>query len=101
MDRKELIEKFQKALQGKVEAAYFFGSFARGDVHRDSDLDLILILKNPHKDFLKRAEDFFFLQNIFPALDLLIYTPEEFEAKNKNEIQGFWPQMKKDLLKII
>jgi predicted nucleotidyltransferase len=55
-----------------------FGSVARGDVDRWSDLDLIIVADTP-RPFLERFKDFRGLYDVWPRLDLLIYTPEELE----------------------
>jgi predicted nucleotidyltransferase len=101
ISRDELIKKFQDKLCGRVVSAYFFGSFARNEVHSYSDLDILLVIKNTEIDFIERAKAFSDLWDIFPAIDLLVYSQEEFERKNNTETQGFWPSMKKEFLKII
>ncbi len=61
-----------------------FGSLARGNVRSYSDIDLIVV-KETNKRFLDRLDDAY--RAIAPGvgLDLLIYTPEEFETlKEKN-----------------
>lgn len=62
-----------------VERAWVFGSVARGEATRRSDIDLIVIL-DTDKPFLDRYEGI--LLDIHRALrrgvDLLIYTPTEF-----------------------
>jgi predicted nucleotidyltransferase len=65
--------------QHQIERAILFGSFARNDASRHSDIDLILI-KNTSLRFLDRYEGV--LASFARALpewdvDLLIYTPEE------------------------
>ena len=54
-----------------------FGSFARGDVGRASDLDLIAVMESD-LPFIRRLEQLY--GEIVPevGLDLLVYTPEEF-----------------------
>jgi predicted nucleotidyltransferase len=99
--RDEIIEKFRSALAGKVVAAYFFGSFARNEVHQDSDLDLILVTLNPDKDFVKCAEEFKDLWDIFPALDLIVYSKSEFDQKNQNNQTAHWKKIKSEFLPII
>jgi predicted nucleotidyltransferase len=54
-----------------------FGSFARGDVHQGSDLDLIII-KNTQESFLKRMDRVLDLCNGEIAVEPLIYTEAEF-----------------------
>ena len=63
----------------KIEKAILFGSLARNEASRHSDIDLILI-KNTSLRFFDRYEGI--LSSISQALpewdvDILIYTPEE------------------------
>ena len=62
-----------------VQKAVVFGSFARKTESRKSDLDLMIIVETSQR-FFDRYESF---NEIFelvrgPAIDMLIYTPEEF-----------------------
>jgi predicted nucleotidyltransferase len=62
-------------------AVGYFGSYARGEPSRHSDVDLILV-KQTKKRFLDRYDGL--LRDLCAALpglaiDALIYTPEEFE----------------------
>lgn len=54
-----------------------FGSAARGDADAWSDLDLIIVAETT-RPFFERFRDFVGLYDVWPRLDLLIYTPEEF-----------------------
>ena len=73
------MDRLRKAVAGKgVCAAYLFGSYARGDADRYSDLDL-LIIQNTERPFLERFRDFGAVFELGPAVELLVYTPEEFE----------------------
>jgi predicted nucleotidyltransferase len=65
----------------KIEKAILFGSHARNEASRHSDIDLILV-KDTHLRFLDRYEGV--LSSISQALpewdvDILIYTPKELE----------------------
>lgn len=74
------LERIVEALPGLgVRRALLFGSLARGDVRGQSDLDLILIV-DKGEPFVERCARFY--QALAPAvgMDLLVYTPEEFEA---------------------
>jgi predicted nucleotidyltransferase len=62
-----------------VRRAILFGSLARGGVRGGSDLDLILIADSP-EPFLERGARFYRALAPAVAMDLLVYTPEEFEA---------------------
>lgn len=62
-----------------VLRAILFGSLARGDVAGHSDLDLILIA-NSGERFLERGARFYRVLAPAVAMDIFVYTPEEFEA---------------------
>ena len=55
-----------------------FGSVARGEADEWSDLDLIVIA-DTDKTFFERFRDFDGLYEVWPRLDLLVYTSAEFE----------------------
>ncbi len=59
-----------------------FGSFARGRVRRESDLDMIAVMES-HLPFVKRLDELY--GEIAPrvGLDLLVYTPEEWEEMQR------------------
>lgn len=80
-------------LKGRVRQAWLFGSHATRTVNPDSDLDLIIII-DTDVPFIRRPALFDDLYDLVPALDLLVYTPEEFgqlEAQAHPEGgSGFW-----------
>ena len=55
-----------------------FGSFARGDVHQGSDLDLVII-KNTKEKFLRRMDAVLDLCDGEIAVEPLVYTEAEFK----------------------
>jgi predicted nucleotidyltransferase len=55
-----------------------FGSVARGEADAGSDLDLIIVADTA-RPFFERFKDFSGLYDLWPRLDLLVYTPEELE----------------------
>lgn len=57
---------------------FIFGSFARGDVHQGSDLDLVII-KNTKEKFLRRMDAVLDLCDGEIAVEPLIYTEAEFK----------------------
>ena len=64
-----------------VLRAIVFGSFARGEATRHSDVD-ILVVWQTEKRFFDRHEGLYgALQEVIPGrdIDLLIYTPQELE----------------------
>ena len=81
MTRKELDEelsRIMKKLKGddSIKQVLLFGSLARGDLHEGSDIDLIIV-KNTEKKFLDRLDEFYL--DASEPLDILVYTPKEFE----------------------
>lgn len=56
-----------------------FGSQARGDAAPESDIDLI-VLKETERRFLDRLQDALEAMEPDRAVDVLVYTPEEFQA---------------------
>jgi len=61
-----------------VERAIAFGSYARGTADGYADLDLVVVVATDLPRF-ERAELLEDLYDLLPvALDLLVYTPEEF-----------------------
>ncbi len=68
----------------EIKLIMVFGSLARGDISATSDIDMIIV-KGTKKKFLDRLDEIYstLIPNV--ALDILVYTPEEFEAmKTKN-----------------
>jgi predicted nucleotidyltransferase len=59
-----------------------FGSFARGDYHAGSDVDL-LIIKETERPFIERIGDVLTLCDYSISLEPLVYTPEEFEQMRR------------------
>lgn len=61
-----------------VKKIILFGSLAGGKVGIKSDLDL-LVIQDTDKPFLTRAREIMQQLNPRVAVDILVYTPEEFE----------------------
>jgi predicted nucleotidyltransferase len=76
------VEELRRRLAPHVRLArrvVAFGSVARGKVDQWSDLDL-LIVADTTRPFLERFKDFAGIYNVWPRVDLLIYTPAELDA---------------------
>src|SRR5207245_6045091 len=58
----------------RARKAIVFGSAARGDADEWSDLDLVIVT-DTSRPFLERYLDFVAIYDVWPRLDLLIYTP--------------------------
>jgi uncharacterized protein len=79
---KTVQEKLESVMAGlklyDADKAILFGSAARGDADEYSDIDLIVI-KETDRRFLDRLADV--IEAIQPrfGMDVLVYTPEEFD----------------------
>jgi len=80
---KKIVEKLKK--DKSVKLILLFGSLARGEVREWSDIDLIVV-KETDKRFLDRLDEIY--KDAEVAMDVLVYTPEEFERmKNRSFIK--------------
>lgn len=61
------------------EKILLFGSMAQGTHDEHSDVDIILIYRT-NKRFLDRLKELYTAWEIPKAVDILAYTPEEFET---------------------
>jgi predicted nucleotidyltransferase len=61
----------------RARMAIVFGSVARGEADEWSDLDLVIVAETS-RPFLERYRDFEAIYEVWPRLDLLVYTPSEF-----------------------
>ena len=103
MDRKKdkIVCSFIKTVRKEYPSSKIclFGSRAKGTAKKNSDYDFIIVSKDFRKiDFSTRCSRIYFLKRNIPApMDILCYTPEEFELK-KNQIgiiqevfkEGIW-----------
>ena len=62
-----------------VRRAILFGSMARGKVSGHSDLDLIFVVDTQER-FADRCHRFYVTLEPRVGMDILVYTPEEFEV---------------------
>ena len=87
--RREVLEKelerlLPKIVELDVEKVILIGSML-GKVHKSSDIDLIVV-KKTDKKFLDRLDEFYDHLKPRVAVDILVYTPEEFEnMKESNQ----------------
>ncbi|MCS7094157.1 MAG: nucleotidyltransferase domain-containing protein [Candidatus Aenigmarchaeota archaeon] len=81
----ERIREFLDKLKNiEPELVILFGSRARGDYLKSSDYDLIIVSKHfSNLDFRERIIKIYELLDDPTNLDVLCYTPEEFEEKRK------------------
>jgi len=96
MDKREAInvaKKYLVLLGSKdisVENAYLFGSYARGNFHKDSDIDLAIIMKDVENEYLTQLE----LMQLTLDVDLRI----EPHVIDKSDINS-WNPLASEVLK--
>ncbi len=79
MRQEELFEKIRTTYQSfNSERIILFGSWAKGKGDDYSDIDLIFVL-NSQKRFLDRLEELYERWPLPKGVDILAYTPQEFE----------------------
>lgn len=92
-DVDELLARIADTVRGRALAAYVFGSVATGTFTRNSDIDLIIIAETS-ENFAERGLKFKDLFDTYPAIDLLVYTPDEFSRQLADSSVGFWKSVR-------
>lgn len=78
MEKNELYQQIKAIfLKCHPEKIVLFGSWARGEEDLYSDIDLIIVLQS-NKRFLDRLADLYEMWSLNRSVDILAYTPEEF-----------------------
>ncbi len=79
------IDKLREALRAyEPERVYLFGSVARGEDDELSDLDVVVIKRTPAPFFDRLREVAHLLPASLGGVDILVYTPEEFAAMQRD-----------------
>jgi predicted nucleotidyltransferase len=73
--KNEIISAFKSLNPQKI---ILFGSTSRNDFDDASDIDLIIVY-HTNKRFLERLKELYLKWNMPKAVDILAYTPDEFE----------------------
>ena len=78
------IQRLLESLQPyQAERVYLFGSAARGEEDELSDLDIVIIKRSASPFFDRLREVGRLLPPESGAVDVLVYTPEEFAAMRR------------------
>jgi predicted nucleotidyltransferase len=92
--------ELRRLLVGRVEAAYIFGSYGTPEFGHDSDVDMFIVARTD-KPFVERALDYADVMDLVPAMDLLVYTPEEFAKLTEDPTVGFWQSAVASMRKVV
>jgi predicted nucleotidyltransferase len=78
------IERVVECIKTKKPLKIFlFGSVARGDFTAHSDIDVVVVLES-ELDFFKRTLAVLEQCDVDFPIDILVYTPQEFERMQQN-----------------
>lgn len=90
MDKKKSIIRTLKEFKLRtnkefsIQKMFLFGSWAEGNTHRWSDIDLMIVSNKFKKlNFRKRATKMYNYWNLDYPVDFLCYTPKEFNKLKK------------------
>jgi uncharacterized protein len=98
--RSEIISFIKNKLSKKdIISCFLFGSSASGDTNPWSDLD-ILIIAETEKPFIERPLKYQELFELGVSLDIVVYTPYEFEKVKKSN-SGFGRDIQKNMIKVL
>lgn len=99
LDYNETVLKIKQKLMGRVDKAFLFGSFANKTYTHSSDIDLILIIETDI-NYINRSKLFIDIFDIYPKIDIFVYTNKEF-CKILAQERGFGKRIKKTLRMIL
>lgn len=105
-DEKAWIKAYRKALRerfpGMVERLLIYGSKARGDAHADSDLDVLLVVKNEAAGLQRRMRRVGYLlaatSDAVPSI--VAYTHKEW-AKRAESGSAFRKAVERDAVSVL
>ncbi|PWR73681.1 nucleotidyltransferase domain-containing protein [Methanospirillum lacunae] len=77
-------EKIQALFPGKITHIILFGSYARGDYHKDSDVDLLVLTNDDSWELKKSIMDagFYFYPEIGVMISAKVMTEEQYQKRS-------------------
>ena len=81
--KKKVRQVLNSLLPYQPERLYLFGSWARREEDELSDMDLVVIKKTSSPFFDRLKEVYSFLPLEMGGIDVLVYTPEEFDRMQR------------------
>jgi len=97
----EIISFLRRALSRHedVREAFLFGSLSKKQEGYWSDIDIVIVAE-VDAPFVERPRQFFDLLDLGVPVDILVYTPQEFETL-KDSQGGFWGSFMENNVKIL
>ena len=79
---RSLVEEVVKRIVGSVqpEKIILFGSFVHGQSHKDSDLNILVVMESDLPRYKRSVPIYRALAGLLIPKDVLVYTPQEIEA---------------------
>jgi len=94
------LKKIVSLLQDRVVSAWVFGSFNTPRFSHSSDVDIFIVTETD-VPFIERPLLYDDLLDQFPGLDILVYTPREFEKLTSDPSPGFWKSAVAEMRQIL
>ena len=84
MLERELARIIEMMPQLGIQKVFLTGSYSRGDLRPESNLNLVIVQETARDYQFGRREDFFsYHLNPDVAMDFVVYTPEEFDLERQ------------------
>jgi hypothetical protein len=85
--RKEILKELKEFVRGlkkklPVQSVYLYGSFARGEIHEGSDIDLLIVADIPGRIFERIGK---VLELTDLPIEPLVYTQDQFERMKSSK----------------
>jgi len=90
--------RIENRLSGRASSVFLFGSVVT-NTSMANDVDIIIV-KETSVPFIERAREFFDLYDIACPIDILVYTPSEFQKLLNDDSSSFWRSVKLSLDKV-
>ena len=79
----KLFKKIRERFGNKVEKIILFGSYARGDYGKDSDIDLLIIVNDRKIEYELRKIVYSFIPSVGRLISVKVIERKDYEMMNK------------------
>ena len=95
-------EALNKKHPGTVQEMFIYGSKARGQAHAESDVDIVLIVKNDEKALKRelRRIGYLFAAKTEVLPSILAYTQDEWESRRRSG-SSFRKAVERDAVRVV